>query len=131
MVIKTTPFAPLAPYKDVAAASFKISIFSMSFGFRKPNELCASPAPPLPCASVIGSTGTPSKTYKGCVPPSIELTPLIETPIPPPGSELSLTTTPAAWPCIKFSIEFVLFFSICSELICDMEPERSFLLTSK
>jgi hypothetical protein len=62
----------------------------------------------------------------------MELTPLIETPIPPPGSELSLTTTPGAWPCIKFSIEFVLFFSnlLCINL-SDMEPERSFLLTSK
>ena len=59
----------------------------------------------------------PSTTYKGCVPPNIELTPRIEIPIPPPGSELSLTIIPAAWPCNKLSIELFLFFSNCSESI--------------
>ena len=131
VVINITPLAPLAPYTAVAAASLSTSIFSISLGFKKLMELCDCPEAPFPCASVIGSIGIPSITYKGWVPPSIELVPRIEMPIPPPGSELSLITTPATCPCNICSIEVVLFFSSCFEVTWVIDPERSFLLMSK
>ena len=61
-MIKTTPLAPLAPYTAVAAASFKISIFSISFGLMKFIEVWAFPDVVLPSASEIGLIGIPSST---------------------------------------------------------------------
>ena len=116
-MIKITPFAPLAPYIAVAAASFSTSILSISLGLIKLSELCDSPLPSIPCASVRGSTGIPSNTYKGWVPPKMELVPLIEIPDPPPGSELSETTSPETCPCSILSTLPLLFFSSCSDFI--------------
>jgi hypothetical protein len=62
---------PLEPYILVAAASFRTSTLSKSFGF---NDL-KTPA----------SMGIPSITYKGSFPPLIELTPLIFTRAAVPG----------------------------------------------
>ena len=103
----------------------------MSLGLIKLKELCAPPELPLPSASATGLIGIPSRTYKGWVPPSMELVPRMEIPIPPPGSALSVTTTPATCPCNKLSKVAALFCSNCSVLSWVIEPERSFLLTSK
>ena len=61
----------------------------------------------------------------------MELVPLIETPEPPPGSELSETTKPETCPCSMLSTELFLFFSNCSDFICVIEPDKSFSLISK
>ena len=51
------------------------------------------------------------------MPPNIELVPLIETPEPPPGSELSETTKPETCPCKILSTEPLLFFQAVQNLL--------------
>ena len=50
----------------------------------------------------------------------MELVPLIDIPEPPPGSELSETTSPETCPWSMLSTELLLFFSSCSDFICVM-----------
>src|SRR6476661_10548163 len=83
VVIMITPLAPLDPYIADAEASFKTSIFAISFGLINVN---ASPpgVVPTPEGAKVGlgdlpSKGIPSTTYNGVLPARIELLPLIFT----------------------------------------------------
>ncbi len=67
VVIITTPFAALAPYKEVAANPFKTDIFTISFSLK-----------------LNLSTGTPSTIYNTLLLPLIEAYPLIITFFPEP-----------------------------------------------
>ena len=86
VVTSTTPFAPRAPYMEVAEASFKISIDSISLGLILVKGLRAGFFK-VPVLNVFASliTGTPSITYKGSLFPLIELVPLIRIEVPAPG----------------------------------------------
>ena len=65
-MISITPLAPLAPYKDAEAASFKTVMLSISLGFK----VASIPVPPAEVPKELTSldeTGIPSITYKGYV----------------------------------------------------------------
>ena len=66
-------------------------MFSMSSGFRKlSGSRPAQMQPPEP-----GPAGTPSMTYSGSLLALIEVVPRMRIEMPPPGSLLSTTCTPA------------------------------------
>ena len=117
--------APLAPYIAVAEASFNTSILSISLGLIKFRDDCDGDVFPVPLASTEGSIGNPSTAYKGSVPPSIELVPLIWILKPSPGAFPPVTFTPAMRPFKASSGLFMNWSSNCFDLIpCDA-PLRS------
>ena len=92
VVIRITPFAPLAPYMAVAEASFKTSIVSMSSGLMKFNGLDSEPVPAKP-------TGNPSITKSGPVPCRRLPCPRMMIRCPAPGAPLDdVMFTPDIFP---------------------------------
>ena len=76
VVIRMTPFAALAPYMAEAAASFKTSIDSISFGLISTSGLVGSF---VGSETLFETTGNPSTTYSGWLLAEIELVPRILT----------------------------------------------------
>ena len=105
VVITTTPFAALLPYRDAADAPFKTLTDSISLGLisLRRDPCVTPPLPPVmllpPAYVVVLSSGTPSTIIKGCIEPSIVFAPLILIVLPAPGSPLDLVIlTPEAFP---------------------------------
>ena len=113
VVIITTPFAALDPYKDAAAASFNTVVDSISSGLIELNTFeDAALCPKFPVV-----IATPSTIYKGEVLPVIEPIPLIWISPEDPGAPvLEETRTPDTFPAKALSIDSTLTLLSSSEL---------------
>ena len=108
VVIMITPFAPRTPKIANDDGSFRISIDSISSGFRK----------------LMLSLKSPSTMYKGLY-PLIELVPRIRISGSSPARPLLTICTPAILPCKEESGLVEGLLAISSPLILVMEPVKS------
>src|SRR5690606_28153503 len=103
VVTTITPFAPRAPYKAVADASFNTLTDSMLFGSILVNGLYDSI---IEAASCPLPTTTPSITYRGFGVPTNDPTPRMAMMLVPPGCPLFVEKDiPATRPFNTSSIE--------------------------
>ena len=108
VVISTTPFAPLAPYKAPADASFRTDMDSMSLLLME----LRSP-----------SNGTPSTTIRGEFDAFIEPNPLILSSAPLPGwPPPDVAMTPATCPSIILVMSVVVLLLNRSPFTVSAEP---------
>ena len=114
VVIKTTPFAPRAPYNALAAASFNTVIDSTSCWL----IILRSP-----------SKGTPSTTIKGLLDALIEPRPRTRILVPLPGCPDSVEIcTPATAPSNALVTSDTCIFSILSFFTTAADPVKELFL---
>jgi hypothetical protein len=95
VVMSTTPLVAREPYMADAEASFRMVMLSISVGLISAMGLVAAVVEEM----LSATTGTPSTTYKGCVPPLMLDTPRTRTRMPWPSLPLLFSmNTPAALP---------------------------------
>ena len=105
--MEITPLAPREPQMAVAAASFKISIFSMSEGLIESNDAYVSSLAEVKSNDSSGlSKMFPSTTIRGSAEPLIDVTPRKRMEVPAPRlPELATISRPAILPCRASSAE--------------------------
>ena len=133
VVIRTTPFAALLPYKAAAEGPLRIEILSISSGlipefFTVLYSYCVSasvpalPSPMIPLSVfpiLVLNKGIPSTTYSALLSPSIDLAPRITTRVAPPTPlPLLLILTPAILPFSELMKLASLMPVISSLFIC-------------
>jgi len=123
VVIRTTPFAALLPYKAAAEGPLRIEILSISSGLKSAiPSVPALPSPMIPLSVfpiLVLNKGIPSTTYSALLSPSIDLAPRITTRVAPPTPlPLLLILTPAILPFSELMKLASLMPVISSLFIC-------------
>jgi len=112
VVTNITPAAAREPYIELAAASLRTEIFSISLGF----------------ILLISSVGIPSTIIRASLFPIVVFPRTRIVPPLPGAPELRVTFNPATAPCNAFEICTACRFSIISPLTIPTAPVRSFLV---